>query len=152
MTRARHLLLVAVSALGACDGEGTSTQVDISDDASVDSRTPSPPDVNAPSGCTPGTLGCACGAGGGCALDPEGELLSCVAGLCLLPTCPSGELGCACRQGRCGEGACVGDVCVRQGCEPGSAECACASWGCEVGLVCKGGAVCVDSRGYEGGA
>lgn len=154
--RPRLLLSGAIlTLLTACEDGGSSSNVSdsaVSDvDAGEDSSTPSR-EVDTTPDCTVGTLGCACGVGGGCALAPDGEALTCVAGLCLLPTCPAGELGCACRGDRCDEGACVAELCVRQDCAPGSDNCTCASWGCEVGLVCKDGAVCVDSRGYEGGA
>ncbi|MFO0750362.1 MAG: hypothetical protein U1F43_32535 [Myxococcota bacterium] len=71
--------------------------------------------------------------------------------MCLRPTCPSGNLGCACKNGACNDGACQAGTCVRAGCAPGSQNCACASGGCDVGLVCNPGSVCVDSAGYEGG-
>ena len=48
------------------------------------------------SDCVVGTLECSCAPSGGCALDDDGQLLQCVAGVCLRPSCPPGKPGCAC--------------------------------------------------------
>ncbi len=106
-------------------------------------------------GCVVGSLECACGPGGSCALDPDGLPLQCVAGTCLLPMCPPGSPGCDCQPGdRCVEGAtCTGGACVLAGCAEGTERCRCAAGGsCDVGLFCRDNAVCVDQTGFEGGA
>ncbi|MCB9731812.1 MAG: hypothetical protein H6745_04160 [Deltaproteobacteria bacterium] len=147
-------------ALGACDdGPGATAEGDSATaDAAADAT--GAPDggsvavnPNAPTDCVIGTLACACGEGAGCALSPDGDPLTCTAGVCLLPTCPRGKLGCECRAGACddADAACQDGMCARTGCAPGSSGCACASGSCDVGLFCKDAAVCVDSAGYEGG-
>lgn len=105
--------------------------------------------------CVVGTLQCACSAQGACALDSDtGAPLTCVAGVCLLPACPPGDVGCACKDGDCDDGAtCRNDFCIADDCAPGSLNCSCALGGsCDVGLFCQEGAICVDQTGFEGGA
>ncbi|MEC9397094.1 MAG: hypothetical protein VX475_05740, partial [Myxococcota bacterium] len=104
-------------------------------------------------GCEAGLEGCAC-RDGECGESTGGDLLECVEGLCQQPSCAPGQAGCACIGGTtCAlEGAsCVSGVCTLDDCIPGSLNCACLGGGCNVGLACEGGAVCVDNRGKTSG-
>ncbi|MBL8956188.1 MAG: hypothetical protein JNK82_35770, partial [Myxococcaceae bacterium] len=69
-------------------------------------------------------------------------------------TCPAGDPGCVCRSGAvCTDRAstCTNGFCVAGNCTPGQRNCACLAGGCAQGSYCLEGAVCVDSKGYEGG-
>lgn len=116
---------------------------------------PMPDPASPDAGCALGSLECACGSNGSCALDPEtGQLLDCVAGVCLVPTCPPGSPGCSCaRDGSCADGAsCLTGLCVLDDCAPGTQSCDCAvGESCDPGLFCQEGVLCADLMGHEGG-
>jgi hypothetical protein len=104
--------------------------------------------------CDVGSAGCTCAAGNRCGTSATGEALTCVEGLCQSPACLAGGTGCACRAGGCdGEGdACVDGFCQPEGCLPGEEHCSCLAGGCDPGFICLDDSVCVDGRGFEGGA
>jgi hypothetical protein len=109
----------------------------------------------APVSCPEGTEGCACTVGDRCGANSRGEQLLCQGAVCMAMTCPSGDPGCVCRSGSlCNDAAstCTAGFCIAAGCVPGQATCTCLAGSCDPGLACLSGAVCVDSRGYEGGA
>ncbi len=103
--------------------------------------------------CSPGLEGCAC-LDGACGLSLDGESLMCVSGVCQQMTCPAGSTGCACRLGSICDGAgemCVDGFCRPGECIPGSLGCDCLAGGCNPGLSCKNGALCIDNVGLKGG-
>ncbi len=104
--------------------------------------------------CAPGLEGCAC-LDGACGYTAEGHALVCDGGVCTRASCPVGMTGCACNaDGSCevAGAQCDGGFCVSGECIPGAEGCRCLGGGCDPGLTCRQGAVCVDSRGTEGGA
>ncbi|MCB9528203.1 MAG: hypothetical protein H6701_07395 [Myxococcales bacterium] len=106
-------------------------------------------------GCPMGEAGCACGPQRSCGQDLDGAPLACVEGICVAEGCAPGRDGCACRGGfacddagtSCVEGHCMSDDCVA-----GQRGCLCAAGTCDLGLRCRGGAICVDATGALGGA
>lgn len=105
--------------------------------------------------CEVGTEGCVCAAGDRCGTGATGEALTCMDSLCQTPTCLAGDTGCACRQGdgcRAEGDVCTDGFCQPTGCLPGEENCGCLAGGCDPGLVCLDGSVCVDDQGFEGGA
>lgn len=106
-------------------------------------------------GCDPGAEGCMCAAGDRCGRGSDGRPLVCHDGVCGSMSCPAGETTCACIDGiGCtDEGdVCQGNRCVSADCEAGAEGCPCLLGGCDAGLQCLEGSLCVDSEGYEGGA
>ena len=61
-----------------------------------------------------GAVGDPCSDDAPCGLADDGTQLSCTAGVCRLPGCDAGTLGCDCAPGKsCGDGlVCVGSVCL----------------------------------------
>ncbi|MBH23864.1 MAG: hypothetical protein CMH57_05265 [Myxococcales bacterium] len=105
-------------------------------------------------GCPEGEQGCPCAEGGTCGQTEGDEQLMCEGGTCRPTRCPPGETGCVCEDGyRCSQqpAVCDGGYCLLPTCNPGEQGCACLAGGCEPGLVCEGGAVCVDQTGARGG-
>ncbi len=104
--------------------------------------------------CEVGTLGCGCVADR-CGKHTNGEQLLCMGGTCDLMACPSGERGCTCRRGESCNApgdSCTNGFCLAADCTPGQQACGCLAGTCDVGLTCIESTVCVDSKGYEGGA
>ncbi len=104
--------------------------------------------------CAAGTQGCECVADK-CGKSGNGEQLICMGGTCEVMACPAGERGCVCRAGTtCNTpgDACTNGFCLAADCTPSEKDCSCIAGSCEVGLTCLSDAVCVDSKGYEGGA
>ena len=104
-------------------------------------------------GCEAGLEGCAC-RGGECGETANGDVLECVEGTCQQASCAPGQAGCACLGGTSciQEGtSCVNGVCTLDDCIPGTLDCECLGGGCNVGLACEGGTVCVDNRGRTSG-
>ena len=104
-------------------------------------------------GCQAGLEGCACLAGE-CGETSNGDLLECIGDVCQRSECAPGQAGCACLGGAtCSqEGtSCVDGVCKLESCIPGTANCECLAGGCNVGLACEGGTICVDNRGRTSG-
>ncbi|MBI5493459.1 MAG: hypothetical protein HY904_00430 [Deltaproteobacteria bacterium] len=78
----------------------------------------------------------------------------CTAGTCAAPSCPTGDTGCACRNGEtctASSDTCVSGFCQPTACAPGEADCACLAGTCLPGLACVAER-CVENRGYLGGA
>lgn len=104
--------------------------------------------------CEAGAQGCVCAAGNRCGTDSAGDALMCMDGLCQLPSCMLGDTGCICRDGdSCNAAAdvCLSGYCQPEGCLPGEENCECLAGGCDPGLMCRDGSLCVSNRGYEGG-
>lgn len=108
--------------------------------------------------CPAGDIGCTCKGDGTCAVGGE-ALLVCQSGKCLpKPACPEGGPGCACT----GTGGCLdagftcdkgSNTCKAVSCAAGALNCGCkAGGGCDAGLVCANGQICVDNKGFPGGA
>lgn len=115
---------------------------------------PSPDPDGGGAVCDPGTRGCPC-VDGRCGKSASGESLQCLADVCEALACIAGENGCACRGGNtCNApgAACTNGYCLAANCTLGGANCGCIAGTCDVGLTCLDSTVCVDSRGYEGGA
>ncbi|MBN1946791.1 MAG: hypothetical protein JW797_14045 [Bradymonadales bacterium] len=105
-------------------------------------------------GCPEGSEGCACFEDNSCGLSSEGEPLSCDGGTCVYSACLRGDVGCICElDGGCIDRGveCVDGLCLPVGCSPGEENCSCLAGGCDLGLFCRDGLVCVDDAGYLGG-
>ena len=108
--------------------------------------------------CAAGEIGCTCKGDGTCAVGGA-SLLVCQSGKCLpKPACAEGSAGCACT----GTGGCIdagftcdkaSNTCKAVSCAAGVLNCGCkADGGCDAGLVCANGQICVDNKGFPGGA
>ena len=103
--------------------------------------------------CPAGRLGCAC-LDGACGADTHGDPLECVAGVCEEAACATGQTGCACKLGASCDtptDTCVDGFCRPGSCIAGTENCECLAGGCDVGLTCRNGAICIDETGQRGG-
>ena len=134
-----------VLAAGACGGDDSETPPESTTDAGTEEG----------GACTIGTQGCSCAEGNRCAPNQRGEALLCKGGICENATCMSGDRGCVCRAGTTCANAkdvCKDGFCQATGCLPGQANCQCLASTCDPGLHCLNSSLCVDGKGYEGGA
>ncbi len=103
--------------------------------------------------CPAGLEGCAC-LDGQCGRTPDGAAMTCEGGVCRRPGCAPGTRGCACVAGATclsSDDACLDGFCAARACIPGTDGCGCLAGSCNPGLACRGGTVCVDNAGQEGG-
>ncbi|MFH1811925.1 MAG: hypothetical protein ABIJ09_24515 [Pseudomonadota bacterium] len=105
--------------------------------------------------CPLGREGCACQEGGHCGVSAANELLTCdSSNVCMSSQCAPGQTGCACLAGyQCVDDdvSCRDGYCMPDGCSAGTENCACAGGGCNPGLLCQAGRLCVDGTGSTGG-
>lgn len=122
---------------GACSGDAV-CQAGLCQDAS----------------CSPGREGCAC-LDDACGVNQDGEQLLCQESVCQAPTCAPGATGCVCKLGKDCDGetdTCVDGFCKPNGCIAGTKDCECLLGGCDPGLTCQNGTICLDNTGLKGGA